>query len=72
MTLTGVLLDLENPFPVLAGGTLTVGLFQDSAISPGSLIANLGTINDINVGSGVSAVVLTLSSHPTLAANTRY
>jgi hypothetical protein len=68
-TLNGVQLDLSG---LNAPGTLTVALFGDSSTAPGTLIANLGTISDSSIGSGVNDYTLSLSSTPLLAADTRY
>ncbi len=55
-----------------SGGSISVDLFADNSSSAGSLLANLGMIDDSQLGSVPNVVVLNLASGPTLAANTRY
>jgi hypothetical protein len=52
-------------------GTLDVSLYSDSSTSPGSLIAQLATVNDSDLAT-YSLVDIPLTSNPTLAPNTRY
>jgi hypothetical protein len=68
--LTGLGLKLMGPGGGV--GTLTVGLYQDLATSPGTLITTLGTIADISIASGVNDYTLSLISNPVLAPSTRY
>ena len=55
-----------------SSGSISVDLFADNATSVGSLIANLGTINDSQLSGSPSLITLNLASNPQLAANTRY
>lgn len=54
-----------------ATGSVSVALYSDSSTSPGSLLLNIGTLNDSAL-SGLSVVDFPLASTYTLTANTRY
>jgi hypothetical protein len=69
--LNGVTL-LLNVFDPTDGGTVDVGLYGDSAGSPGSLIATLGTIDNSELGTALTDFVLPLAQNPILAADSRY
>ena len=55
-----------------SAGSIAVGLYADSSISPGALMTTLGTINDSSLTAGLSLVTVTLGTQPALSTGTRY
>ncbi len=53
-------------------GTLTIGLYSDSATHPGALIATLGSIADPTITAGVNTYSVSLINNPSLTPGTRY
>src|SRR5262249_45350912 len=68
-SLTGLSLVLSG----LSGsaGSITIGLFANSANTPGSLLATLGTLNDPQTTT-IQLYAITLGSNPALSAGARY
>lgn len=63
-----------HPDPAIGGGSITVGLYSDSATSPGSLLTTIGSLPDTSLPTGGTGAVVTfpLTTVYPLAANTRY
>jgi hypothetical protein len=53
-------------------GAIDIGLYADSATSPGALITSLGTLNDSDLSSALATYTVTLISNPTVNAGVRY
>ncbi len=69
--LTSVVLTLssENTGP---RGSITVNLYSDSSTSPGTLLTQIGTLDDTALSSNLQNYTFTLATPYSLAANTRY
>ena len=69
-TVTGVDLLLSSTYT--SPGGFSVGIYADSATSPGSLLQNLGTFNDSSLSSTESIFTVSLSTPFSLAPSSRY